>query len=295
MHSYLRAIGFSDTFSSERDVSLFLDRVFNDFDHREVAKVDDDKAFLEMTKNVGPDMGICMCGEMDGYGFHRQYYFPYLKGGGITSEAEISIDHKINGQGYAVQAEDGRVGISIIFYLQNAARLKQESIGGTLAGKKITSTFVGLSLKGTILLPVKKQELTEEEVRVQNLKYEHQANLITQARQGNREAIEGLTMHEMESFEMVTRRLKNEDIYTIVETFFKPYGMETEIYQMMGTILFYRKVRNSYSGEYVYQMTLECNGMVFDVCINEKDLFGDPEVGRRFKGHIWLQGKLTFE
>ena len=41
-------------------------------------------------------------------------------------------------------------------------------------------------------------------------------------------------------------------------------------------------------------MTLDCNGLEFDVCINENDLLGEPQVGRRFKGVIWLQGYINF-
>lgn len=41
-------------------------------------------------------------------------------------------------------------------------------------------------------------------------------------------------------------------------------------------------------------MTLECNDMDLDICINEKDLLGEPDVGRRFKGVIWLQGNINF-
>ena len=41
-------------------------------------------------------------------------------------------------------------------------------------------------------------------------------------------------------------------------------------------------------------MTLNCNELSFDVCINVKDLFGEPKVGRRFKGVVWLQGAVNY-
>jgi hypothetical protein len=40
-------------------------------------------------------------------------------------------------------------------------------------------------------------------------------------------------------------------------------------------------------------MTVDTNDLVYDVCINEKDLLGEPEIGRRFKGTIWMQGFLN--
>ena len=42
-------------------------------------------------------------------------------------------------------------------------------------------------------------------------------------------------------------------------------------------------------------MRVNSNDLLFDICINEKDLYGIPEVGRRFKGNIWMQGKINFE
>ena len=41
-------------------------------------------------------------------------------------------------------------------------------------------------------------------------------------------------------------------------------------------------------------MTLECNEMTLEVCINKIDLYGEPMVGRRFKGVVWLQGYINY-
>jgi len=48
------------------------------------------------------------------------------------------------------------------------------------------------------------------------------------------------------------------------------------------------------TSEEVYQMTVSCNDLVFNICINEKDLYGEPLAGRRFKGSIWMQGYINF-
>ncbi|WP_343019737.1 DUF3881 family protein, partial [Blautia obeum] len=53
-------------------------------------------------------------------------------------------------------------------------------------------------------------------------------------------------------------------------------------------------VQNNITDEELVQMTVECNNIRFDICINRADLLGDPAVGRRFKGTIWLQGQLHF-
>ena len=41
-------------------------------------------------------------------------------------------------------------------------------------------------------------------------------------------------------------------------------------------------------------MTINSNELCFDLCINKKDLLGEPKVGRRFKGIVWLQGRIQF-
>jgi len=54
------------------------------------------------------------------------------------------------------------------------------------------------------------------------------------------------------------------------------------------------EIENTLTGETVVKMLLLCNELSFDICINKKDLYGEPQVGRRFKGVIWLQGYINF-
>ncbi|WP_368076768.1 DUF3881 family protein [Eubacterium sp. AF15-50] len=48
------------------------------------------------------------------------------------------------------------------------------------------------------------------------------------------------------------------------------------------------------TGDKICLLTLDCNDLIYDVCINEKDLLGEPAIGRRFKGVIWMQGKVNY-
>ena len=65
-------------------------------------------------------------------------------------------------------------------------------------------------------------------------------------------------------------------------------------YSILGEILDVHTFKNILTGEEIVQMTVECNNMQFDVCINREDLLGEPAVGRRLKADIWLQGQLHF-
>ena len=88
--------------------------------------------------------------------------------------------------------------------------------------------------------------------------------------------------------------MHSEDIFTIVDSSFMPSGFECDCYSIIGNIVESRMYNNDYTGEDIYVMTLECNDIVFDLCINAKDVIGEPTEGRRFKGRIWLQGQVEF-
>jgi hypothetical protein len=290
MHSYLRAIGFSKI-KKEADMEKLLDQVYQNFDHRNVAR-NEHGAFLELEKEFGPDMGLMLCGDLDPEGFHRQYYFPYYKGSGITTSEEALIEKRVNGDSFSGVCEDGRVGVSLIYYLQNPAEYQKEQILNQMFGRNTSVTLSGLSLSGMILFPVRK---TSQEIDTQKNSTAKRNQLISAAKNGDQEAMESLTIEDMDLYSMLSRRVFTEDVYSIVDTFFMPYGIECDQYQVMGNINYYTKVRNSITKEYVYQINIECNDLNFDICINEADLMGSPEAGRRFKGTIWLQGKINFE
>ena len=55
-----------------------------------------------------------------------------------------------------------------------------------------------------------------------------------------------------------------------------------------------RERKNSLTGEEVYQMKLNVNELQFDICVPKAQVLGEPQIGRRFKGTIWLQGMINF-
>ena len=73
-----------------------------------------------------------------------------------------------------------------------------------------------------------------------------------------------------------------------------PYGVECDLYSILGEIEDFELVENSLTGEEVYVITLNCNELLFDIAINKQDILGEPKIGRRFKGSVWLQGKINF-
>lgn len=151
--------------------------------------------------------------------------------------------------------------------------------------------FSALAKEGEILLPVRKDKNSEKEYRKQAQEY---SKLVNAARFGDEEAIESLTLEDIDIYAMISERLEKEDVLSIVDTSFMPYGIECDQYSIIGTIITCEKVRNIYTGEHIYEMEVEICDIHMDLCINAERLFGEPKPGRRFKGLVWLQGDVCF-
>ena len=98
----------------------------------------------------------------------------------------------------------------------------------------------------------------------------------------------------MDLYTTLSRKIRKQDVYSLVDTYFMPYGVECDHYSVLGEITQARKTVNSLTNETVHIMRINCNDMEFDLCINDADLLGEPAVGRRFKGNIWMQGYINF-
>jgi len=139
------------------------------------------------------------------------------------------------------------------------------------------------------LLPIIKSEkqILENEKTTQTRNH-----LIAAAREGDEDAIESLTLEDIDTYSMLSRRIVNEDIFSIVDTSFMPYGIESDQYAVLGEILNVSQTTNRITDQKIYTITIDTNDLIYDICINEDDMLGVPEVGRRFKGKIWLQGMV---
>lgn len=291
MHSYLRAVGFSEI-KKRRQIEEIIQDVIETYDEKNVVEDYEDGIFAEFSKNYGCDCGITVCGQYDENNeFHVEYYFPFFRGTGITTDENVVIERHTAQQSFAGACDDLRIGVTLIFYLQNAAEYMLENQKGIAPEGRKTLTISGLAKEGMVLLPLQKDK---EAARVERELAKNRSNLIAAARNGDEDAMESLTMEDMDTYSMISRRIVREDIFSIVDSYFMPYGIECDQYNVMGEILDFMVFKNILTGEEVYQLTLDSNDVQFDVCINKKDLLGEPQTGRRFKGIIWLQGQLHF-
>ena len=98
----------------------------------------------------------------------------------------------------------------------------------------------------------------------------------------------------MDMYTTISKRIQEEDVFSLVDTYFMPYGVECDQYSILGEIVGMRTIFNQITGEQIFILTICSNELTFDVSINIIDLYGEPQVGRRFKGIIWLQGHINF-
>lgn len=291
MHSYLKSIGFSNL-EAKKDLDELLKEVLEEYDEKTVVEDRQHHLFAEISKTYGCDYGISICGEYDeNNNFHMEYYFPYFRGTGVTTQEEVVLEKHADKESFAGACDDIRIGVTLIFYLQNAGEYLTERSRGNYAKGLFNLTLSGLSKEGKILFPVKKDIEQTDEDKDSTVKRNH---LIAAARNGDEDAMESLTMEDIDTYAMISRRIEKEDIYSIVDSYFMPYGMECDQYNIMGDIVDCSEVKNAKTGELIYEMSVNCNDMQFDVCINSSDLLGEPQIGRRFKGVLWLQGCIHF-
>jgi hypothetical protein len=119
--------------------------------------------------------------------------------------------------------------------------------------------------------------------------------LIEAAKRGDENAIDTLTTDEALLYSTLNDRIQTEDVYSIVDTLFMPYGMENDIYSIVGNILDIKEEENTLTNEKILILKIECSDIELSIAIKKEDLQGEPMVGRRFKGNIWLHGKINQE
>ena len=292
MHRYLRAIGFSQL-KTRSQVNGLLASMIRNADEKKYTSIDDtDVMFAEYSKEFAENVGITVRGEYnEDNQFIFDYYFPYIKGIQISSYEDISIERHAEKESYAGVCDDIKVGVTLIFYLQNIISYLKIKNAGRLPIRGTSLILSGLSVEGRILLPIKKDAQDLKKIKQDNV---NRSKLLIAAKHGDEQAMESLTLEDLDTYSNLSKKILTQDVYTLVDSYFMPYGVECDQYSILGEIMDYEYVTNKVTKERLCQMTINCNDLIFDICINTADLIGEPEIGRRFKGVIWMQGMINF-
>lgn len=288
MHKYLRSIGFAHIRKKELDALLFDTR--RNPDHHMTATDTDGDKFVELRREIAPGMGLAMRGVYNEEGhFDMDYYFPYRLGREVSTKMPIEVVRASDRECYLGLCDDVRLGVDLIFFVQDMMMILESEQRGQKVVDFGGVVLSALSTEGRILLPIYSTKKQSERVR------KHQSEreaLMMAARDGNHEAYEELSLDDMDMYAMVSKRVETEDVLSIINSYFMPKGIESDKYSVLGEIIEQKVVVNHHTAETLYVLKLSCNNIIFDVTINEADLLGEPMVGRRFKGDVWMQGRV---
>ena len=290
MHKFLRAVGLSDIKKEE------LEKICKDIEEKpdtiKVAEDSEGNEFAELCHQFGDFFGLTLRGTYrEDDTFEMDYYYPYFFGTMLSTREQAEVEKHAEKESYAGICDEVRIGVTIIFYLQNVVDFL--AVKGSKKYMNLEEGVIlgALSTEGKILLPINKTEKKNK----QNQQNTTDRNyLVAAARDGDENAIENLTLEDIDTYSMLSRRITHEDVLSIVDSYFMPYGIESDQYAILGEILDCRLEQNNLTGENVWVFDICCNEMNFGVCINQKDLVGEPQVGRRFKGIVWMQGSIKY-
>lgn len=290
MHKFMRSVGFSQL--NRKQLQKLVTDIIVEGPNRSYTSLDDDLVIATFSREVAPGIGITVVGEFDENDqFSYDYFYPYLESFDISTEEDVSVERHAATESYAGVFEDVRMGVSIIFYLQNLIPYVKAMRSDLLPMEGTTLSLSALSLDGIILMPLQK---TAKDM-VNNIQSSrNRAKLMMAARSGDEDAIEDLTLKDMDTYTSIAQKIHHEDVFTLVDTYFMPYGVECDQYSILGEILSVEEVTNSITGEKLYHMSINCNDIQMQLVVNKEDVFGEPAVGRRYKGNIWLQGRINF-
>ena len=318
MHLFLRAIGFAE-FDAEGEKKLIESAAAQSPENNLLMKKNEYYGRAELLVPISDSTGICVYGALEDVkdssasSFRPIYYYPMLMGSSRSDNDELSIERHYDKESYEVICDDLKPGVTLMFYLQNALDYLRYRQGRVESGKEKPDYFMldrknpaekdaisgkevilsALSVGGMIILPTASRSTSRHPVSGREAaKDAARRNLLAAAKNGDQDAIESLTIDDLDTYTAISRRIMNEDVLSIVDTSFMPCGVECDQYSVIGEILEVDNQTNVITDEKIWILKLICNDIVFDMAINEADLVGEPAVGRRFKGVVWLQGEV---
>lgn len=284
MHKYLRAIGLSNL-KNNLDVIHWINDVVDDALKNNRIITADITDVCEIRIDYSKLFGLAVRGIMDNGKFIVDYYFPYYKGSHYAKLRPFEIEKYTYNESYAGACENLANGISVVFYVNNPINFLDKY------NENMFVKFSAMSVSGKIIMPLKK---SKRQINISKALSKKRSILINEVKNGDDDAMDELVNDDMFMYSKMAKRFANEDILSVVDTVFMPYGMECDLYSIVGDIISMSEVTNNVTGEIVYNMDIESNGIEYNLGINKEDLLGIPEVGRRFKGEIWLQGTVDF-
>ena len=291
MHKYLESVGFK-RIESKKQEEMLIGSIIQKPKRKKIItnQSEYDMMYAELSIEYAPGVGIKVLGQYDAEeNFHMEHYFPYIEGRSESLREPCVIAKRMEATAFSGMCDDGRLGVSLIFYITNVVDcIKETGIDPDPDEVEKKVRLAGLCTEGMVILPTiySADVLTNGEKKLQHVKR------AADGRENEADEAERMAIEQFDLLNSINGRIGNEDVFSIVETSLLPYGMEAEVYKILGIIESVQNYENPVFGERLYVMTILCNDIVLDICINEDSIVGKPMPGFRFRGIVWLQGKV---
>ncbi len=198
--------------------------------------------------------------------------------GQFNRSEEVRVSYNPDNIVAVAYTESEKEGTPINFVVSNVEDYEEAIKSSSKVSGVYLSGFAG---DGMIVLPI-----DEEESEVGIGSGEDMINKVLGGDMTDEDFLNDMTM--------IKELLKTEDVLSVLEVYFFPIQDFDTMYSTLGIILEVDKARIRDSEGFLYKLKIKTMGLLIDVFINEKVLLGEPSVGMRFKGNIWLQGKIAF-
>ncbi len=296
MHKYLRSVGLSGYKTRKELADVIKEAIYhtdcrmNDStDTLNVMELQFDKSFTSDINKDATGAGISVIGEWDlvSENLLIEHYSPYFMKLEKSTNGIIDVAPLVENEAYAGVFQEP-CGNSIIFYIQNIIEVRKaykEAGEKKLQYGKVY--FNALSLEGEVLLPI---NISAPSIIHEGRRINKNAELREKYDLGDDDAGVELNYRESLLMEEIQRRIPEDDILSVVESTLLPVGVDCEIYELIGQIMNVSYLKNYITKENIVVLEVASAGYDIQVCINKEDIKGEPKIGRRFKGIIWLMG-----
>ena len=253
---------------------------------------DPNELLTELRMDLAGGCGVSLVGNFNEENdFLAGQVEPYLMPEAPTTMEEVFVEERIDNRSFAGICDDLRIGTTLIFHLLNPVDFLRFSAFEELPCPGTVVSLSALSIEGTVVLPLEKTPYDQQVIL--RRAYRRQ-KLMESAMDGDEQAMQTITTEDMDTYSDLLDKIPEYDILSLVDSFFMPSGADCDLFYILGEILACRQVKNPYTLDRIHILNIQSSGIEFTVAINDKDLYGQPEPGRRFKGVIWLQGTIEF-
>ena len=185
MHKFLRAVGFSKI--TKEELNDIFQKIIERPMLQKVAEDSEGNEFAELSIEFGDFFGLSLRGTFnENDSFEMSYYYPYFCGNKISTTEQIDIEKHAEKESYAGICDEVRIGVTLIFYLQNVVDYLAVSKSKGYMNLADGVILAALSTEGKILFPINKAEKKVPHAPKEGTDRNH---LIAAARDGDEDAI----------------------------------------------------------------------------------------------------------